>query len=50
MPRRVKATRKGYVPEIAHLVRTAIEEFKAAQSSPDDVRRRGLLEDARWDR
>jgi hypothetical protein len=48
MPRRIKATRKGHVPEVDHLVRTAIEEFKAAKESSDEARRRGLLEDARW--
>lgn len=48
IPAEVKATRKGHVPQIDHLVRTAIEEFKAAWASPDEARRRGLLEEARW--
>ena len=48
LPRRLRATRKGNVPEIDHLVRVSIEEFKAARASSDKLRQTGLLEERRW--
>ena len=44
VPRRLRATRKGHVPEVDYLVRLSIDEFKSAQASPHEARRRGLLE------
>ena len=48
VPRRLRATRKGHVPEVDYLVRASIDEFKEAQASPDEARRRGLLDEGRW--
>lgn len=48
VPRRLRATRKGHVPEVDYLVRASIDEFKEARSSPDETRQRGLLDESRW--
>lgn len=48
LPKRLLATRKGHVPEVDHLVRVSIDEFKAARGSSDEARRRGLIEEPRW--
>ena len=45
LPRRLRATRKGHVPEVDYLVRVSIDEFKSAQASSDEARQRGLLDE-----
>lgn len=48
VPKTLRATRKGHVPQVDYLVRAGIDEFKAAQRSGDEARRRGLLNEDDW--
>lgn len=48
LPKTLRATRKGHTPAVDHLVRTSITEFNAARASPDEARRRGLLDARLW--
>jgi len=48
VPQRLRATRKGWIPQVDHLVRVGVNEFKAAQVSSEESLRRGLLDERRW--
>lgn len=48
LPRVLRATRKGHVPAIDHVVRQGIDAFKIARAHPDEARQRGLLDPACW--
>ena len=48
VPRRLRATRKGCIPQVDHLVRIGVNEFNASQVSPMESLRRGLLDERRW--
>jgi hypothetical protein len=48
LPARLQIKRKGQVPKVDHLVRASIDEFKAAREAPEEYRRRGLLDEQRW--
>lgn len=50
LPRRLRATRKGHVPEVDHLVRVSLTELEEAKVAPEESRRRGLLDEGRWNR
>jgi hypothetical protein len=48
LPARSQIKRKGQCPKVDHLVRASIDEFKAAREAPEEYRRRGLLDEHRW--
>ena len=48
LPTRLRVKRKGQVPNIDYFVRAGIDAFKAARQAPEEYRRRGLLDELRW--
>jgi hypothetical protein len=48
LPRPLRATRKGHVPEVDYLVRVSIQDFKVAHGSSNNARSHGLIDEQRW--
>ena len=38
----------GATPEVEYLVRTSIQDFRAARAAPEEYRRRGLIDERLW--
>ncbi len=38
----------GATPDVEHLVRTSIQDFRSARAAPEEYRRRGLIDERLW--
>ncbi|MBK7082265.1 MAG: hypothetical protein IPH55_16585 [Betaproteobacteria bacterium] len=48
VPMLFRQTVPSGLPDVEYLVRVSVRDFRAAMASPEEYRRRGLLDEQQW--